>query len=286
MAEINAAWAILRDPERRAAWDRRTRAASATPTDRGTTHRTGHGPRRGTPPRRPSASTHGGAHGRAAEHRRRLAPRPARRGRGGSAARQPAGQRAPVRAPHRVVAGRDRPRRPGLPRSGSRPHREGGRIARRSTRSWRRCASRPAAESRQPGRRRAHLPLGGARPPSSAGEERRDPVERVLAHRQEPVPELGVRHERRRRRSVGMAASSRSMPRERVRRPRQQQRRHVDRRPVRDPRGGGLGAAGPVERVGQADQRRVRVRARRPRPGRGRRRPRATRPGRRTSDRR
>ena len=42
MAVINAAWAILRDPERRAAWDRE-HAPKAPPPDRGSTHRTGHG---------------------------------------------------------------------------------------------------------------------------------------------------------------------------------------------------------------------------------------------------
>ena len=41
MAVINAAWATLRDPERRAAWDRE-HAPTAPPPDRASTHRTGH----------------------------------------------------------------------------------------------------------------------------------------------------------------------------------------------------------------------------------------------------
>ena len=103
MAAINEACSILRNPVRRAAWDRINLRildrAGGQPAD-GTTH-----------PRRRSSRHAVCQHGSG-----RMAARTLRRGCRRPAAGSPARIGAPVRPPHRVVTGRDRARGPGLPR--------------------------------------------------------------------------------------------------------------------------------------------------------------------------
>ena len=273
MAAINAAWSILRDPgagrsgtgRHLPAHAARTHAASAA--DRPLTVR------------EPHVDV-----GRVERQRGRLAARRRRPGRRGAAARQPARQRAHLRAPHRVVPGRDRACRSRLspvardpPRRRPLPGRDRG-AARVDPPSSGGAGQPRASGAGSSASARAPAPI-------EAGEERRDPVEHVLAHRQQAVPEPGIRDEgptteRRHGRLQQVDAG------ERVRGPRQEQRRHVDRGPVRGPRPG-RSPGRPAGGAGRRGRRARRTRAcGRPRPGRARRRRRATPPGRRTSARR
>ena len=124
MAEINNAWSLLRDPAKRAAWDRahgitpqvaRRHTAAASPAaPRPTRSRPARLPRR--PPAHDDTGHDRDAASWDASARPDLASRSGRRGRRWAAARKPPGLPAPVRAAHRVVARRGRTGRPGLSR--------------------------------------------------------------------------------------------------------------------------------------------------------------------------
>ena len=65
-------------------------------------------------------------------------------------------------------------------------HREGGRYRAEIDEILAPMLSRAGAQGRAEAPAR-HLPLGGRAATLEAGEERRDPVEGILAHRQQPV---------------------------------------------------------------------------------------------------
>ena len=175
MAEINAAWTTLRDPDRRAAWDRanlRIQQPAPAPYDPRAA------PSRRARPHRPaprSPRTPG------APRTARLASRPQRRGRGGTAARPRAGACCRSAA-HRLVAGRDRAGGPGLsrlaegpPRGRPVPQRDralagGAELDAGRPRAGTRPQARPVpltAVSRHRARRRTPR-SGRARPPAPA----------------------------------------------------------------------------------------------------------------------
>ena len=200
---------------------------------------------------------------------------------------------APVRSPHRLVPGRGRTRGPRLPRLAPGPPRGRAVPGRRSPRCSGPCTRRRRSRPRRPGAgaaRSAERP--GARaapavPRLPASTSARNAAIRSsdgLADRQQPMAQLRPRLEasQRQHRHRGLEEVD---PRERVRRPRAQQRRHRDPGPVGGPGPRRLRGARAVERIGEADERRVAC-ARAPAPGGPPRPPTATRRARRTSARR
>ena len=89
--------------------------------------------------------------------------------------------------------------------------------------------------------------------PVEPAEEGRDPVERVVQDRLERVAELRILDQRARRQG-GHGRAQQVVPCERVRGARQKQGRDLDPRPVCRAHRGGLGCAGTVDRVAEADQ--------------------------------